>query len=116
MVLCRLIDKLFCFVFLIKNLGTPVLEAFGHAKTVRNDNASRFATFTRLHFAGNGKFTSADIKISLLEKARVAYQATGERSFHIFYQLLSCNRSALLEKLLLIPGTGIIYKVMYAFR
>jgi len=86
-------------------LGIPIVEAFGNAKTVRNDNASCFTKFTRLHFAANGKFSSADVKVSLLEKSRISYQATSERSFHIFYQLLACNRAGLMDKLFLSSGT-----------
>ncbi|XP_063675609.1 myosin heavy chain, striated muscle-like isoform X4 [Bolinopsis microptera] len=66
----------------------PVLEAFGNAKTLKNDNSSRFGKFIRIHFGGTGKIHSADIERYLLEKARVTYQNPDERSFHIFYQML----------------------------
>lgn len=57
----------------------PVLEAYGNAKTVRNDNSSRFGKFIRIHFTGSGKLGGADIETYLLEKARVISQQTLER-------------------------------------
>ncbi|XP_071547337.1 myosin heavy chain, muscle-like isoform X24 [Panulirus ornatus] len=67
----------------------PVLEAFGNAKTVRNDNSSRFGKFIRIHFGPSGKLSGADIETYLLEKARVISQQTLERSYHMFYQIMS---------------------------
>ncbi|GAB6026685.1 hypothetical protein CHUAL_013196 [Chamberlinius hualienensis] len=74
----------------------PVLEAFGNAKTVRNDNSSRFGKFIRIHFGPMGKLAGADIETYLLEKARVISQQPLERSYHIFYQIMS-NRIANLK-------------------
>ena len=65
----------------------PVLEAYGNAKTVRNDNSSRFGKFIRVHFGKDAKLSSADIEYYLLEKARMTYQNPEERNFHIFYQI-----------------------------
>ncbi|XP_062547760.1 myosin heavy chain, muscle-like [Armigeres subalbatus] len=75
----------------------PVLEAYGNAKTVRNDNSSRFGKFIRIHFTGSGKLAGADIETYLLEKARVISQQTLERSYHIFYQIMAGSVKGLKE-------------------
>ncbi|VDP06818.1 unnamed protein product, partial [Soboliphyme baturini] len=90
----------------------PVLEAFGNAKTARNNNSSRFGKYIRVYFNEQGKLAGGDIVHYLLEKIRVAKQSVGERSFHIFYQIMSggipglketCNQNGkhILEKLFL---------------
>lgn len=77
----------------------PVLEAFGNAKTVRNNNSSRFGKFIRTHFSGSGKLAGGDIEHYLLEKSRVVRQAPGERCYHIFYQIMSGHDPSLRGKL-----------------
>nr|XP_020023064.1 myosin-4 [Castor canadensis] len=81
--------------------ANPLLEAFGNAKTVRNDNSSRFGKFIRIHFGATGKLASADIETYLLEKSRVTFQLKNERSYHIFYQIMSNKRPELIEMLLI---------------
>nr|XP_013813071.1 PREDICTED: myosin heavy chain, skeletal muscle, adult-like [Apteryx mantelli mantelli] len=80
--------------------ANPLLEAFGNAKTVRNDNSSRFGKFIRIHFGATGKLASADIETYLLEKSRVTFQLKAERSYHIFYQIMSNKKPELIDMLL----------------
>ncbi|XP_062318746.1 myosin, heavy chain 7B, cardiac muscle, beta a isoform X2 [Osmerus eperlanus] len=80
--------------------ANPAMEAFGNAKTLRNDNSSRFGKFIRIHFGPTGKLASADIDIYLLEKSRVIFQQPGERSYHIYYQIMSQKKPELLDMLL----------------
>ncbi|XP_078718881.1 myosin heavy chain, skeletal muscle, adult-like [Lampetra fluviatilis] len=81
--------------------ANPLMEAFGNAKTVRNDNSSRFGKFIRIHFGATGKLSSADIETYLLEKSRVTFQLPTERNYHIFYQIESQKKPELLEMLLI---------------
>nr|XP_040134534.1 myosin-16-like [Ictidomys tridecemlineatus] len=84
--------------------ANPVLEAFGNAKTTRNNNSSRFGKFIRIHFGTTGKLAGADIESYLLEKSRVISQQAAERGYHIFYQILSNKKPELVESLLLVPN------------
>merc|ERR1711892_94697 len=79
----------------------PVLEAWGNAKTVRNDNSSRFGKFIRIHFNSQGKLSGADMVVYLLEKSRLTYQQPLERCYHAFYNLMSDQVPDLKEKCLL---------------
>lgn len=79
--------------------SNPILEAFGNAKTVRNENSSRFGKFIQLQFDRRGCLCGAFVSVYLLEKGRLvsAGQGQGERNFHILHQMLAGGRQADME-------------------
>jgi myosin-5 len=68
--------------------SNPILESFGNARTIRNDNSSRFGKFIELEFISTGHLVGASVETYLLEKVRLVQQTPGERNYHIFYELL----------------------------
>nr|KAF6309149.1 myosin XIX [Pipistrellus kuhlii] len=77
--------------------SNPVMEAFGNACTLRNNNSSRFGKFIQLQMNRAHQMTGAAVQTYLLEKTRVACQASSERNFHIFYQI--CKGASADERL-----------------
>ncbi|KAF4317636.1 hypothetical protein JM18_006833 [Phytophthora kernoviae] len=74
--------------------ANPILECFGNARTLRNDNSSRFGKFVRMFFDGHSvdaslRMVGTSVETYLLEKVRVVHQNDGERNFHVFYELLA---------------------------
>jgi myosin V len=69
--------------------SNPILESFGNARTIRNDNSSRFGKFMEMRFDSRGCLLSASIQTYLLEKVRLISQGIGERNYHVFYEILA---------------------------
>ncbi|KAJ3371657.1 hypothetical protein GGF31_002636 [Allomyces arbusculus] len=84
--------------------ANPILESFGNAQTIRNNNSSRFGKFVRIEFSASGQIAGANIERYLLEKSRVTHQTAKERSYHIFYQLVKGASPDLKKQLLLDAG------------
>ncbi|PKA63679.1 hypothetical protein AXF42_Ash016963 [Apostasia shenzhenica] len=81
------------------NQTNHILEAFGNAKTLRNDNSSRFGKLVDIQFTSSGRICGTKIQTFLLEKSRVVQRPKGERSYHIFYQLCAGAPPHLRDKL-----------------
>mmetsp|Transcript_2111 Transcript_2111/g.4695 ORF Transcript_2111/g.4695 Transcript_2111/m.4695 type:complete len:2680 (-) Transcript_2111:336-8375(-) len=79
--------------------SNPLLESFGNARTLKNDNSSRFGKFIKISFnTETGAIVGASISNYLLEKTRITTQIEGERNYHIFYQIFSGADESILEK------------------
>merc|ERR1719361_910280 len=96
--------------------ANPILEAFGNAKTVKNDNSSRFGKFIRINFDASGYIAGANIETYLLEKARIIRQAPDERTFHIFYQLLTGASQELKSQMILEDARNYTFMTKGAVR
>lgn len=85
--------------------SNPILESFGNARTIRNDNSSRFGKYIDIRFTRTGKLSGAQIETYLLEKVRLIHPGPGERNYHIFYQFL-CSATARERKELFLGQMG----------
>lgn len=86
--------------------SNPILESFGNARTVRNDNSSRFGKFITIHFNPAGTLVGASIETYLLEKVRLISQSEGERNYHVFYEMLGGMNEDDLDQFLLSDYTA----------
>uniref|UniRef100_A0AAR2JPL4 Unconventional myosin-VI n=1 Tax=Pygocentrus nattereri TaxID=42514 RepID=A0AAR2JPL4_PYGNA len=95
----------FCLVF----AANPLLEAFGNAKTVRNNNSSRFGKFVEIHFNAKNAVVGGFVSHYLLEKSRICRQSQEERNYHIFYRLCAGAPEDIREKFHLISPDSFRY-------
>lgn len=86
--------------------ANPILEAFGNAQTIRNNNSSRFGKFIRIEFTRSGQIAGAFIDWYLMEKSRVVKLNSNERSYHVFYQFLKGADSRMKDEFL-VGGLGV---------
>ncbi|KAK3275179.1 hypothetical protein CYMTET_16678 [Cymbomonas tetramitiformis] len=89
--------------------SNPVLEAFGNAKTVHNNNSSRFGKFFQVQYNNNDTIVGAKVLIYLLERSRVAKIGPGERNYHVFYQLCAGATAEQRQAFDLGPATAFYY-------
>ncbi|VDK79508.1 unnamed protein product [Litomosoides sigmodontis] len=91
------------------SVANPILEAFGNAKTSRNNNSSRFGKFVEIHFNSKNSVGGGFISHYLLEKSRICHQLEGERNYHIFYQLIAGADEQMARRLRLRPSSTFKY-------
>lgn len=91
--------------------SNPILESFGNARTIRNDNSSRFGKFIEIQFTDTGNLVGANVETYLLEKVRLVSQTEGERNYHIFYEILQGMEDNDLEKYYLTEYTAVDFRM-----
>ncbi|CEF63458.1 Dilute class unconventional myosin [Strongyloides ratti] len=92
----------------------PIMEAIGNAKTIRNDNSSRFGKFIKINFNKRRTISGAEMRTYLLETSRVVFQTSDERNYHIFYQICAARNNDILKDLKLMDCTK--YSYLYGGR